>query len=456
MEKLVKFKWADNRVTYLWPDHPLLLAGDKWLDRVVGCIRNGDTAESIVKEIGKKSNYTIDEVREFVFQIISAINGMTPENQHISIMPNASSLAMATINITKLCNLKCLHCYAGTQPRNSNNEMNQKEIEFVIKQLNDLVIRPPKLLIISGGEPLLVKDKMIAAIVAGKKFGFNLRLNTNGTLIDREVALFLAEHEVLTQVSLDGPDATTNSILRGSKKSFKEALRGIKLLVEAGCRTRLSTTIHSGNFTRIPDMIKLAKDIGAEQFVTSSLVMIGNAKINEICPISFAQEFDILYNAVRHDKDRQRMTRSTLLAETITAIRAGIRFVYCGTGCSTVCIDSDGTIYPCINMVRSGFEVGKAQYGNIYELWNDSNKLKILRKLDVSTMNKACAECAFRHFCGGYCRGETLASGGNIMSPYVRCKEWKRGLIKIFNILSETPDIYDFGVGPLAEVLHRE
>lgn len=456
MEKPIKFKWSDNRRTFLWPDHPLVLAGDRFLETVVDNLWNNNSVETVVLKLSQETEYPLDEIRAFVDQIANAINVMTTSNLTNEGYPDANSLAMATINLTRNCNLRCRHCYNGERLDVPLIEMTPSETKTIIQQLSELVVREPRLLILSGGEPLLEKEKLLTAITFGKEHDFNVRLNTNGLLLDEDMASFLADHEVLTQVSLDGVDATTNALLRISDSAFEKALRAIKNLVKSGCRTRISATIHSGNADQIPVMINLAEQMGVEQFVTSSLVEIGNAKTNDVYPIGFAKEFAILYEVVKDDQQKQQMTRSTLLAETITAIRAGIRFVYCGTGCSTLCVDADGILYPCINMIRDEFAVGNVSAGKMIDLWYNSSILQQLRSLDVARLNQTCADCVFRYFCGGYCRGETLANGGNLHSPYTHCRDWKRGLIKIMDILSESPDIYDFGIDPLLGVKHRE
>ena len=203
-------------------------------------------------------------------------------------------------------------------------------------------------------------------------------------------------------------------------------------------------------------MIELAQSLGAEQFTTSNLVIIGNALQNNLQPVEFNQEFAVLYNAVKLSVEKQVMTRSTLLGETINAIRAGIRFTYCGTGCCTCCIDADGSIYPCINMIRDDYRIGNIIDSDFELIWQHSPILKKLRNLDVDTINATCHKCIFRYFCGAYCRGETLEAKQTITAPYVRCKSWKKGLIKILDFISETPDIYNLSSDPYLGVLHRE
>lgn len=461
--KKIKLSWKNERITFVWPEHPLVIAGDKILEKIVSHIEEKKELSLIVEHLVKKYNVSEIEASEYVKNILQTMEKAevcgerTPKSvKKNSMFEEQNNLAMATLNITKKCNLKCFHCYAETGKNCGLREMNKTEIEKAVFNLSRSIVRDPKLLILSGGEPTLKKEKLKIAVEAAGKTDLNIRLNTNGHGVDNDLAKFLSDKQVLVQVSLDGPNEKINSLLRGSKSAFFEAVSAIKKLVQANCRTRISCTIHSGNVNEIPAMICLAEDLGVEQFTTSSLVAIGNALRNDLKTVEYKEEFDILYSAVKSSVARQKMTKSTLLAETINAIRAGIHFTYCGTGSCTCCIDADGSVYPCINMARDEYRVGNIVDGQFAKLWDKSQILKSLRSLNVETINQKCADCYFRFFCGAYCRGETLEAGKNINSPYVRCNEWKRGIIKIMSILSETPDIYFFGEDPYKGVMHRE
>lgn len=107
-------------------------------------------------------------------------------------------------------------------------------------------------------------------------------------------------------------------------------------------------------------------------------------------------------------------------------------------------------------MARDKYLVGNITTSKFSTMWQESQILRELRSLNVNTLNQKCSQCDFRYFCGGYCRGETIASGKSVMFPYIRCSEWKRGITKILSILSESPDIYCLGEDPYKGVVHRE
>jgi len=458
MQKRVRFKWKNGRVTHLWPDYPLVIAGNEILTNVIEDIEKEIPKELVINKIATEFTLPIEEVRQYVTSVADAIGAAsrlveeTPGTNHKA--TSGGGLCMATLNLTRKCDLRCTHCYAGAGQ--SMKELSSAQTRESIIKLARLIKNDPKLLILSGGEPTIAIEKLKIAVLTARECGLHPRLNTNGQSINESTAHFLAENEVLTQVSLDGLDPETNALIRGSMAAFDKTIAAIKLLQNVGCRTRISFTVHSENIHQIPGMLSLAESLGVEQVVTSNLVTIGNAKTSVLKSVTHKEEFRILYEAVRLSKARQKMTRSTLLGETIGAIRAGIRFTYCGTGHSTCCVDADGAVYPCINIMRPEyhrFNVTDENFPQVFELpetWPD------LRTLDVDSLNPQCARCVCRYFCGGYCRGETLSCGKSLTDPYVRCASWKRGIYAVFDILSETPDIYDLEREPLSAIMHRE
>ncbi len=451
-----RFDFKNNHVAYIWPDHPLVLAGTILLDDVVAGVENKIETEEVAQQIAKKYNENYNEVIAYVANIYNVIR-MAQDTQKSDVEDTPIEISMATFNITSLCNMRCKHCYASIGRKVNVKEVTEEEIEVIIKNLAEIVRHSPRLLILSGGEPTLCLDKLIFAIKIAYKFGFNVRVNSNGMIITDELVSVLKTCNVLTQISIDGASANSHAMLRGSEESYYFAKKTIDKLVKNNCRVRISMTTHQDNYKEIPNAFKDAIESGVEQFITSNLVVTGEAKRNGLLPIQLKNEFEVLYNCVKDDKQLQLMTKSTLLAETINAIRAGVKFVNCGTGICTCCVDSDGSIYPCINMVNEKYKIANLlNVKSLNEIWNTSEIISHLKKLSVDNINQECSKCVFRYFCGAYCRGETLSGGGSISDPYIRCKEWKQALIYVLEILCETPDLYYFNRSSEAEMMERE
>ncbi|MBF0130745.1 MAG: radical SAM protein, partial [Alphaproteobacteria bacterium] len=83
-------------------------------------------------------------------------------------------------NLIRRCNLTCKHCYSISADRDFPGELATADIFAV---MDDLKAFGVKVLILSGGEPLLRPDIFDISRRA-KEMGFYVGLSTNGTLID--------------------------------------------------------------------------------------------------------------------------------------------------------------------------------------------------------------------------------------------------------------------------------
>src|SRR5574337_1881627 len=139
-------------------------------------------------------------------------------------LPPSTQRPIVIWNLTRRCNLHCLHCYSQSQDRAYADELTTEEGKRLIDDLADYKI---PMLILSGGDPLFREDLYILAEYA-KDLGVRCALSTNGTLIDAVAAKRL-KHAGITYVgvSLDGI-GSVHDRFRGMEGSFALALRGLR------------------------------------------------------------------------------------------------------------------------------------------------------------------------------------------------------------------------------------
>ena len=127
-------------------------------------------------------------------------------------------------NITRRCNLKCVHCYAHAKNIPFDNELSTTEGKQLIDDLAGFGV---PVILFSGGEPLVRKDLPELADYAVKK-GMRAVISTNGTLIPPQTARTLKEIGLsYVGISLDGMEEI-NDRFRGVKGAFKSALKELK------------------------------------------------------------------------------------------------------------------------------------------------------------------------------------------------------------------------------------
>src|SRR6516164_5371255 len=114
--------------------------------------------------------------------------------------------------VTKGCNLRCVHCRASATELSSPNDLATSAALKIIDQIAEF---SNPILVLSGGEPLYRSDIFQLARYATDKH-LRVALATNGTLVTKDVARMIVDSGVKrVSISLDGADAATHDSFRG-------------------------------------------------------------------------------------------------------------------------------------------------------------------------------------------------------------------------------------------------
>jgi radical SAM protein with 4Fe4S-binding SPASM domain len=182
--------------------------------------------------------------------------------------------------LTKGCNLRCIHCRASATELSSPSDLSTEAAKAIIDQI--AAVSAP-ILVLSGGEPLFRKDIFELARYGTDK-GLRVALATNGTLVTKQVAQKIVDSGVRrVALSLDGADALTHDTFRGIPGAFDAAITGFRNLKDLGMSVQINTTIARHNAHQLPKVIELAKSLGADALHTFLLVPVG-------CGVDIADE----------------------------------------------------------------------------------------------------------------------------------------------------------------------
>jgi radical SAM protein with 4Fe4S-binding SPASM domain len=182
--------------------------------------------------------------------------------------------------LTKGCNLRCIHCRASATELSSPSDLSTQTARNIIDQI--AAVSSP-ILVLSGGEPLFRSDIFELARYGTDK-GLRVALATNGTLVTKQVAQKIVDSGVKrVAISLDGADAATHDTFRGIPGAFDAAITGFRNLKELGMSVQINTTIARHNAHQLPDVLNLARSIGADALHTFLLVPVG-------CGVDIASE----------------------------------------------------------------------------------------------------------------------------------------------------------------------
>jgi MoaA/NifB/PqqE/SkfB family radical SAM enzyme len=141
------------------------------------------------------------------------------------------TLRMVAWEITRRCNLACIHCRASSERGPYPDELTTDE---GLRLLDEIASFSSPVIILTGGEPLLREDVYDLAAYGTKK-GLRMVLATNGTLVTEAVARRMIEAGIQrVSISLDGADAGSHDAFRGVPGAFAGAMAGIAAMKRVG------------------------------------------------------------------------------------------------------------------------------------------------------------------------------------------------------------------------------
>lgn len=326
------------------------------------------------------------------------------------------------------CNLNCSHCWINPEFQEegtkSSLHLDPALVKKALEQGKPLGLSSVKL---TGGEPLMnPRIKEIITLIS--LHDIDITIETNGTLVNREMATFLASTEKFSfiSVSLDGVNAETHEALRQVKGSFQKAVEGIRNLVEAGIRPQMICTLHKNNIAQVADVITLAEDLGCN-----------SVKFNHIQPVGRGMDFDndmtlsvseILKLNSQLEKEIIPSAKILIFLDVPLAFQGPARLLRSSVGKCTIHniigLLGNGDLALC----GIGTSVEDLLYGNINtddlgDVWKNSPKLIELRHLIPDTLEGICSRCVHKMFCKGACVASNYNRTGKLNAPYHFCEK---------------------------------
>lgn len=170
------------------------------------------------------------------------------------------------------CNLDCAYCFFLSKERlypDSRFRMDDATLDAYLRQLIEAHAGLPEVTVAwQGGEPTLMgldffrRSVQVAAqhLEPGQRVQHTLQ--TNATLIDAEWAAFLAEHDYLVGVSIDGPADVHDvyRVTRGGRGTHAQVMAGLAHLRAAGVEWNALTTVHAANAGRGREVYRFLRD----------------------------------------------------------------------------------------------------------------------------------------------------------------------------------------------------
>lgn len=315
------------------------------------------------------------------------------------------------LNMTEICNLHCVYCYASSRVESGNRlTLNDyiRVLDEVAKMTDEMRIT------FTGGEPLMSELTFPVAHYAKSK-GFETYLLSNGTLINKKNIKPLLECFDHFKISMDGSRKEIHEYFRG-KGTFEPTVAAVKLLQSLGADVAVPMVVTKRNISDIPAM----SDKWGRMVTFQPLFRLGNAEEATDLSITGTEYYEAL-------KSEGRINPYADIAGIIKAHAANRTIFKCAMGDGEISISCSGDVYPCQLLHFPEFLIANVKEGSLKEIYY-SKKMERFKYHTVNNI-KGCKTCELKYLCGGACQARHYSETGTIDEVGAFCEYEKKGIV---------------------------
>jgi len=321
------------------------------------------------------------------------------------------------------CNLQCGYCFyrAEAQERSIADRgiMSAETAGILIRRAMEEAKRSVHF-IFQGGEPMLAGLPFYRQFVQQvraynpNRLEVHFSLQTNGILLNEEWAVFLAEEEFLTGVSLDAP-TSLHDCLRG-RGTHEQVLEGIRCLREHGVSFNVLSVL-TREAVRHPQKVwQELSPYGYLQFTPYIGEKERYIPLSEELGTFLCRIFDYYSEAYWAGKPVHVRELDGYLQSLITGMPCGC--TNSGSCGGYVTVEADGSVYPCDFYAADEWYMGNIRTSTLGELADSKISLRFIR---TSLQHpQKCRECRWYRLCRAGCRRyrETLTGEPRYCAAY--------------------------------------
>lgn len=329
--------------------------------------------------------------------------------------------ANGSIELLPLCNMNCDMCYV----RLSREEMERKgrlrtadewlEIGRQMKEAGVLF------LLLTGGEPFLYPDfrKLYMGL---KEMGMILTINTNGTLINEELAEFLGKYKPRrVNITLYGTKEETYANLCHYPGGYEKTLRGIRLLREHGVDVKVGGSLARANRDDLDRLLDLGEELKIP--VRVDTYMMPAVREREL-PYNMQSRLDpedaakarihALKREMGPELFPQYVQQSVYRADHPEPAEEIPGHISCLAGRCSFTVNWQGELRPCVVLSEPA--------ASVFEIGFEAAWKHIVEETDKILLNAKCSTCHLRHLCRTCAASALLETGSYDAVPDYMCR----------------------------------
>lgn len=216
--------------------------------------------------------------------------------------------------VTSKCNLRCKHCYNRSGENKMPDAMTGDDwVAFAKKLVSKGGILEAT---ISGGEPLLLGEKLFELMDVLHDDGTFFNLISNGYLFDQKILDRLKKYRFYwLQISLDSNSSEWHDEFRGVKGSWERAANAAYRIALSGIPLRIATTVTPRELEYLEKIVQTAINLGAAYLVIGEVMPSGRAFDNDDIFLS-REQLNLFYTTTNELIKRYKDKLSILVSSS--------------------------------------------------------------------------------------------------------------------------------------------
>lgn len=317
------------------------------------------------------------------------------------------------------CNMACTYCFYLKKSRLFPSTKPRRMSETILKQVVRQVLAAGMEQVSfgwQGGEPTLMGLPFFKkAVDFQQQFGTGQTvgngLQTNGILIDREWARFLAKYRFLVGLSLDGPRHIHDKYrsLRGGKPSWSKVSDRAKLMLDSGVEVNALSVIDDYSVRFPEELYEYYKSIGLNYMQFIPCVEPDPANPGQKAPYSvdpegFGKFLIKIFDLWLEDFKDGVPTTFVRFFDSVFFHYVDMPAPDCALQeeCGIyVVVEHNGDVFSCDFFVDDEWKLGNVLHDNLADMLNSPTQDRFgKRKIKLA---EPCGNCPWLKYCRGGC-----------------------------------------------------
>jgi len=316
--------------------------------------------------------------------------------------------------LTYRCPLRCAYCSNPLDYERHREALGAADWGRVFREAAALGVVHVGL---TGGEPCARADlpEIVAHAAGAQLFA---HLVTAGTLLDRAGLAELRRRGLRSvQLSLQDSQAGPGDRIAGTAAHARK-LRSAEDVRALDMALILNVVLHRENLARVPELIALAVELGAERLELANVQLHGWALENRDALLPSREQLEAAARAVAQARRERRRPELLFVLPDYYADRP--KPCMGGWARRMIVVAPDGRVLPCHNAAAlPGLEFWNARERALALCWRDAPGMNAFR--GEAWMREPCRSCPERARDFGGCRCQSFALAGDAAAADPAC-----------------------------------